>query len=936
MTRITTEVFKDRLQCKYKAFLRFSRQIGVKSDYENMLSEQALEFKIKAIPRYFHTVDRLSMASILLDRHEKSPSEWRKIFIDAEIDNGDISSQCDVLEKVPGKSNLGNFHYIPTLLIEKANLSREDKILLGFNGLVIGDFQDRIPAYGRIIHGHNFSCSKIKMDKYIGYAKEIIAELKGYIDKNNQPRLILNHYCRECGFMDLCKTKAIEMDDLSLLSGMTEKEIDKQNQKGIFTVTQYSYTFRPRKRRKLLQSNSAPRMLELKALAVRTGKVYVYDKPILNISNPQIYIDVEGDPNRGFNYLIGIVTIQNGIETRESFWANDFAEEDMIFAQFLKKLDHYNEFSLFHYGSYETRFFKKMKNRIEERHVDLYEKIIKNSTNILSLIYSNIYFPTYSNDLKDVGKYLGVKWTEEDASGIQSMVWRRQWEVTKSDELKSKLIQYNIEDCLALKKVTESIKQLNISFDSQNCQNNAVDCVSVNDMKPDRKFGTIDFFFKDLNFVNNCAYFDYQRQKIFCKTSPRLVKKKVKRCYSKILYKANRHIDIPIERKCFNCGKKTYRYGTYWKKQLDLKFTNKSIKRWVVSYRSIRMNCKHCKKSRIPQKFHEIPKYGHGLLSWTIYHNIVHHQPFGRMPMDLEAFFDMHLPRKVAHQFKKRAARYYENTYDAILDKLIHGDFIHIDETKVNVKGCREYVWVLTNMEEVAFMHTATREGDFLKELLRDFRGVLISDFYAVYDSINCPQQKCLIHLIRDLNDDLQKNPFDEEYKDMSSKFSILLREIIATVDKDGLKKRYLNKHNRSVERYFDYILNNTYKSDLALKYQKRFEKTRGKLFTFMNYNGVPWNNNNAEHAIKHFADYRNTVAGQIREFGLRNYLMLLSAYQTCEYKGISFLKFLLSKETDIDKFRLLKNKVKIQDDFDPHYSSDVGKYDRSDNAFFA
>lgn len=162
-----------------------------------------------------------------------------------------------------------------------------------------------------------------------------------------------------------------------------------------------------------------------------------------------------------------------------------------------------------------------------------------------------------------------------------------------------------------------------------------------------------------------------------------------------------------------------------------------------------------------------------------------------------------------------------------------------------------------------------------------------------------------------------------------------MLREIIATVDKDGLKKRHLNKHNRSVERYFDYILNNTYKSDLALKYQKRFEKTKGKLFTFMNYNGVPWNNNNAEHAIKHFADYRNTVAGQIREFGLRNYLMLLSAYQTCEYKGISFLKFLLSKETDIDRFRLLKNKEKIRDDFDPHYSSDVGKYDRSDKGFF-
>ena len=46
------------------------------------------------------------------------------------------------------------------------------------------------------------------------------------------------------------------------------------------------------------------------------------------------------------------------------------------------------------------------------------------------------------------------------------------------------------------------------------------------------------------------------------------------------------------------------------------------------------------------------------------------------------------------------------------------------------------------NLEEVVYYYTETREGDFLQELLREFRGVLVSDFYAAYDSINCPQQK--------------------------------------------------------------------------------------------------------------------------------------------------------------------------------------------------
>jgi hypothetical protein len=68
-------------------------------------------------------------------------------------------------------------------------------------------------------------------------------------------------------------------------------------------------------------------------------------------------------------------------------------------------------------------------------------------------------------------------------------------------------------------------------------------------------------------------------------------------------------------------------------------------------------------------------------------------------------------------------------------------------------------------MEEVVFMYRPSREGSFLHDLFRDFRGVLISDFYAAYDSLPCAQQKCLVHLIRDINRDIQGNPWDEDLK---------------------------------------------------------------------------------------------------------------------------------------------------------------------------
>jgi hypothetical protein len=40
-----------------------------------------------------------------------------------------------------------------------------------------------------------------------------------------------------------------------------------------------------------------------------------------------------------------------------------------------------------------------------------------------------------------------------------------------------------------------------------------------------------------------------------------------------------------------------------------------------------------------------------------------------------------------------------------------------------------------------------------------------------------------------------------------------------------------------------------------------------------------------------------------MKESGLEDYLVLLSVFQTCRCKGLSFLQFLLSGEQDIDTF---------------------------------
>ncbi len=123
------------------------------------------------------------------------------------------------------------------------------------------------------------------------------------------------------------------------------------------------------------------------------------------------------------------------------------------------------------------------------------------------------------------------------------------------------------------------------------------------------------------------------------------------------------------------------------------------------------------------------------------------------------------------------------------------------------------------------------------------------------------------------------------------------------TVDRYGLKRHFLRRHLANVDRFFTEIGRVKYQSEAAVKCKDRFERNRDKLFTFLNYDGVPWHNNNAEHAIKAFARLRDVIAGASTEKGLGEYLTLLSVCQTCKYMGVDFLDFLRSGEKDIHAF---------------------------------
>jgi predicted RecB family nuclease len=878
---IANELFTDFLNCKYKAHLKLNDESGQASDFGQLQARLSKEYRVRA-------AQRLVQSHLTSDVSERPDSLSEAIKLDYAVITethatvGDTYCYFDALLRSAGPSPSSRPEYSPVLFLHTEKVSKNDKLLLAFCGSVLHDLQGNAPKFGRVMHGNAFTTSKVQLPKLIPTARQITQSITDLGDRTDPPPLRLNRHCSICEFRESCYAHAREKDDLSLLRGLNEREVIKLNGKGIFTVTQYSHTYRPRRKRKSSAKRSAKHDYALQARAIRDSTLYIAQKPTLPSVTTRIYLDVEGIPDRNFYYLVGL-RVSDGTNTQNhSFWANNDGEEQAIWDELLQILTSIDDFAVFHYGSYDSTFIRKMQERYGGD-ADTVSTLQAACVNVLSCLHTHLYFPVYSNDLKSIGSCLGVKWTADKASGIQSILWRYEWEMAGSSQAKRRLLEYNLEDCVALESLVERIYTIcKGTVDDANATSLPVSDVGQLVGDSPFNFGKQMRSLPEFASITKHAYFDYQRDKVQVRTN-KAVRRIVRRTRHTALGspKVNAHVAFAQADQCRVCGsKRSYtcsRVST--KTVIDLKFSQSGVKRWVTEYTAPRSVCKSCRRSTTPKDFLRLDsKYGHNLCMWCVYCCVALRQSNENIVEGLRDIWGLNLGPGRISNFKRRAARYYGNTYAGLLSQLRNGPLIHADETWAPITGLgRGYVWTFADMQTAVYVYAETREASVVEKVLGDFRGVLVSDFYSAYDSMKCPQQKCLIHLIRDMNDDLFKNPFDDELKQLASGFAVLLQSIVGTIDRYGLKRRHLNKHRKQVEQFYRMEVNRKPRSEVALGYKRRLEKYRDKLFTFLEYDGIPWNNNNAENAIKLFVARRKVVGTSFAAEGLKDYLVLLS-----------------------------------------------------------
>jgi predicted RecB family nuclease len=914
---VSSQLFEAYIECTTKCWLRSRAEPAAGNVYAEWARAKNEAYRQGALKKLLVILPEDDRAMGPPISKNFKDATWR-IAIDVHLRTNELESRPQVVERIASEGRGKSAQFILYHFEFTNKLTKEHKLLLVFDALLLSEAVGCAVNLGKIVHGDSHATLKVKTPALVSEVRKRIKDIAALLARNTPPELVLNRHCGQCEFQARCRRQAMEKDELSLLSGMSEKERKRLHGKGIFTVTQLSYTFRPRRRPRESRGNQQKNYHSLRALAIREKKIHAVGISDPKLDGTPVYLDVESLPDHDFYYLIGVRVGAGKGAVQHGLWADRADEESGIWNDLLGILSEIPNPVLIHYGSYETIFLKRMR----ERHGgpskgSTAAMAIENATNLLSFVYAQIYFPTFSNGLKEIAGHLGFRRSDSPASGLEAIVWRHRWETSKDPALKQALLDYNRHDCEALELVANRLVEVHRTAPSEG-KSLQTDVVLASELKWKSPYGfkRNTFSFPELEIINKAAYWDYQRERVYVKSKIASKRDRPRRPILQGALTPNVRIEYQHPSSCPTCKSKiVYGHGKRRTKTvIDLRFMRYGMKRWITRYVAHRYRCPLCRSTFYsPERRWTAKRYGSDLKAYAMYLNIELRLPQDRIDSSMSKLFGLHLPRGATNRFKAGAADFYRRAYDELVKRLCVGRVLHVDETSVSVRGTVGYVWVLTSMEEVAYFHTPTREGDTIQALLNDFSGVLVSDFYAAYDSIQCPQQKCLIHFIRDLNDALLKQPYDEGIRRLAKDFAGLVTPMVETVDRRGLRKRFLSKHKICVNRFYKHLADGFGASEAAGKLVERLQKNRNKMFTFLDFDDVPWNNNNAEHAIKAFATLRRVIEGPTTEKGLRDFLVLLSLCETCKYKNVDFLDFLRSGSKDIDAFAMSRRKPRLR-----------------------
>jgi transposase len=204
----------------------------------------------------------------------------------------------------------------------------------------------------------------------------------------------------------------------------------------------------------------------------------------------------------------------------------------------------------------------------------------------------------------------------------------------------------------------------------------------------------------------------------------------------------------------------------------------------------------------------------------------------------------------------------------------------YIDETSWLLHGTRQWLWIMANPAVAYFQIHPNRSKAAFAQLIGDWRGILVSDGYGVYQSWKGLRQSCLAHLLR------TAKGLAERVEAGMAGFGKRVYTDLQRLGHMGTERPTVGQWRAWYARFRALVNPYTTRPDQAGTFARRLEREGEALWVFLDVQGVEATNNIAERAHRFGVLWRKRSQGTCSEKGNRWGERVLSLRHTCRIRG--------------------------------------------------
>lgn len=332
------------------------------------------------------------------------------------------------------------------------------------------------------------------------------------------------------------------------------------------------------------------------------------------------------------------------------------------------------------------------------------------------------------------------------------------------------------------------------------------------------------------------------------------------------------------------------------------------IRMQVTEYRAQRKMCPDCGRSvtaGFPADVCAPTQYGPGMQAVMSYLNVRQVVPCGRTAEICQDLFGHRPSAGSVVQAVVRCAEKLAPAVAEIRNLLIQSPVLHSDETGIRCIGKTHWLHIASTAGHSLYSYSPKRgvEGFAAADVLPDYKGTLIHDFWGPYDTLGCRHGRCNSHLLRELKSCAEdKHIWAEELI-----LALLAAKQAADQAREKGDKSMSSAHRQRLKRRYDKWVHvglkahpeqlkstgkrGRIKQSTEHNLLRRLHDKRDEVLCFVDDLGVPFDNNQAERDLR-MIKVQQKVSGCFRSIrGAERFCVISSYISTIRKQGMDLME---------------------------------------------